>query len=160
MGIRFSEGLNVIPLMIAEHVVDTRSAYVKVTNAQWISFLVGVGDADTAIIVTLESSSANSSNASEVQVGFKYRLSGSSCAGSDTYTAITWASGDAGYTWVEATDTGKMAIIDVDPSSLTEGHGYMRVCFDATAYSGVTPAIFAIAILEPRYPQKEHLSAT
>lgn len=160
MSIRFSEGLNVIPLMIAEHVVDTPSAYVKVSNAQWITFLVGVGDADTTIHIKLESSSANSSNASEVQVGFKYRLSGSSCAGSDTYTAITWASGDVGYDWVESTDTGKMAIIDVDPSSLTEGHNYMRVTVDADSYNGVTPAVFVVAILEPRYPQKEHLSAT
>lgn len=160
MSIKLSEEYNPVLLLQAEHVVDTRSNYIKVSNAQWITFLVCIGDADTTIHITLESSSANSSNASEAQVGFKYTVSGAASAGSDTYTGQAWASSDVGLDFTEATDTGKMAIIDVDPSTLTEGHNYMRVCFDADSYNGVTPAVTAIAILKPRYAMKEHLSST
>ena len=101
---QFSEGFNIVPLMQSPSMWWTlASNYVKVSNAQWITFLVLIGDADTTIHLTVESSSANSSNASEAQVGFKYRLSGAASAGSDTYTGQTWASADVGYDFTEAT---------------------------------------------------------
>jgi hypothetical protein len=155
-----SEGLNIVPLALAEHVVNTASSYVKVSNAQWVTLLVAIGDADTTITITVESSSANGSNASEAQVGFKYRRSGAVSAGSDTYSAITWASGDVGIVYTESTHSTMLSIIDVDPSNITEGHNYVRVVPTATSYNGVTPAFTVIALLSPRFASKEYASTT
>jgi hypothetical protein len=160
MSLYNSESLNIVPLYIAEHVVNTASNYVKVSNAQWITLLVGIGDADTTITITVESSSANSSNASEAQVGFRWRRSGSASAGSDTYSAITWASGDVGLVYTEATHSNMLSIIDIDPSTLTDGHNFIRVVPSATSYSGVAPAIAVIALLSPRFASKEYASTT
>jgi hypothetical protein len=160
MSLYNSESLNIVPLALQEHVVNTASSYIKVGNAQWITLLVGIGDADTTITITVESSSANGSNASEAQVGFKYRRSGAVTAGSDTYSAITWASGDVGIVYTEATHSSMLSIIDIDPSLITEGHNYVRVVPTATNYNGVTPNFTVIALLSPRYASKEYASAT
>lgn len=136
------------------------SNYVKVNNSHWVTLLVCTGDADTAMIYTVESSSANASNASETTIPFLYRKSGAASAGSDTWSAITTAD-STGHTLTEATDTGKMLIIDINPMDLAEGHNYLRVVLTTTSINVATMvAASCVAVLESRYPQQEHLSST
>ena len=161
MSARFSEGLGIVPLMIIEaSATGFQSNYIKVNNTHWVSFLVCCGDADTAMIYTVESSSANGSNASEIAIPFLFRKSGAASAGSDTWSAITTAD-STGHTFTEATDTGKMLVIDINPMDLAEGHNYLRVVLTTTAIAVATMvASSVVAIYEPRYPQAEHLSTT
>lgn len=154
-----SEQFKIVPALIAEGAVGDASVYVKVSNAQWVSFLVAIGDADTAITITVESSSANSSNASETTLPFTYRLSGAASAGSDTWSASATAA-TTGFAFTATTDTGKLAIIELDPSDITEGHNYLRVVTAATSYNSPTPATVVIAMLKPRYAQIDHISST
>ena len=161
MKAQFGEGLEFVPLMIIEaSATGYASNYVKVNNTHWVTFLVCTGDADTALIFTVESSSANASNASETTIPFLYRKSGAASAGSDTWSAITTAD-STGHTFTEATDTGKMLIIDINPADLAAGHNYLRVCMAATAIAVATMvASSVVAVLQPRYPQAEHVSST
>ena len=161
MKVRFGENYTVVPLMIIEAATTGyQSNYVKVNNTHWVTFLVCSGDADTALIFTVESSSANVSNASETTIPFLFRKSGAASAGSDTWSAITSAD-STGHTFTEATDVGKMLIIDINPNDLADGHNYLRVCMAATSINVATMvATSVVAVLESRYSQKEHLSTT
>lgn len=155
-----SETYQFVPLLIAESSAGTvGSNYVKVNNAQWVTFLLAWGDADTAVVVTVEASSANSSNASETTLAFTYRLSGAASAGSDTWTASTTAA-TTGFSLTATTDTGKLAMIEIDPSEITEGQNYLRVVTTTTSFNSPTPATAIVAVLRPRYPQIEHVSST
>ena len=156
---RFGEGVQIVPLLVKEGAVNDASAYVKVNNAHWVTLMVAFGDADTAITITVESSSAGSSNASETTIPFVYRLSGAASAGSDTWSAVTTAD-STGFALTAATDTGKVALIEIDPRSLADAHNYLRVVTAATSYNAPTPAEAIVAFLNTRYAQLLPLSST
>jgi len=157
---RHGEGVQVVPLLVAEGAVNDASAYVKVSNAHWCTLILAFGDCDTAIGITVESSSANSSNASETAIPFAYRLSGAASAGSDTWGALTTVD-STGFSLTATTDTGKVALIEINPAELGSAeHCYIRLQTAATSYNSPTPAEVVIAVLEPRYPQVEPLSST
>ena len=156
---RFGEDVQVVPLLIAEGAVNDASNYVKVNNAHWVTFLVAWGDADTAITITVESSSVGSSNASETAIPFLYRLSGAASAGSDTWGASTSAT-STGVALTATTDTGKCLLIEIDPRSLADNHNYLRVQTAATSYNSPTPAEVVVAFLQSRYLQHDPLSST
>jgi hypothetical protein len=159
---KFAEGLKVLPILAPADIVAaaTASQYVNISKANWATFVVQFGalTASTGTI-TVEASTAGSSNSGEAAIPFKYRLS--SAVGTDSLGAITAAS-SAGAS-IAATDDNKVLVIDVDPAALPANPGadykYLRVVVtpasDNTAY-----VVGAVAYLHPRYPGNSISSAT
>lgn len=156
--IRFAEGLKVIPVL--SPLADSTSVgtdYLDLDGSHWITFLVHFGamtsDSTDTVTVTVECSTAASSNATEIQVPFKYRLSAT--VGTDTMGAITAAAAATGAV-VTAEDDGKMLIVDVDPSAIPSltgytDHRYVRLWL-AKSVELATNLLGVSAVMEPRYP--------
>ena len=155
---KFGEGYTVIPLVIQEGAVNLESNFIDVGGGHWVTFLLAFGDCDTAITVTVEAASAAATTSGET-IGFYYRLSGAVSAGSDTWGAITSAD-SAGFSLTATTDTGKLTMIEVDPSTLPAGKNFVHVNTAATSYNSPTPAHVVIAVLDARYSQNVHPSST
>jgi len=166
MGIRYAEGLKVLPILAP--VADSTSvatSYVDLNTAQWATFLVQFGamtsDSTDTVTITVECSTESGSNATELKVPFKYRLS--SAVDTDSMGAITSAVAATGAAFT-AVDDNKMAVIDVDPASLPSltgytDHRFLRLVLTKTA--GLASNIIdAIAVLEPRYPGNAIPSST
>ena len=165
---RFVFGENIVPLKAP---VDSAGAayaspYVDLKNAQHATFFAYFGvvtatSADQNVVVTIESSTSTTSNATEVALAFKYRLSGAT--GANTWGAITTAT-SAGVSLDTTTVDGKMLAIDVDLAAIVAAHGqddvrYVRLVMGIDA--GGTVTLNSVwAELDPRYPQLTHLSAT
>jgi hypothetical protein len=121
---------------------------------------VALGDCDTAITITVESCATNdTATATNTAINFAYKLSGAASAGSDTWAALTTCD-SAGFAFTATTDTGKLALIEVNPADMVAGDYYLRVQTAATSYNSPTPATVVIAALQPRYNQVEPLSST
>jgi len=154
--IRFAEKLHIVPLLAPAASSDSRaSAYINIENAHWASFLLYAGamtsDSTDTITITVEASTAASSNATEIQVPFQYRLS--SATGGDLWGAIGSAAAATGYA-ITAEDDNKLLLVEVNPDAIPAltgytDHKFLRVVCTAdivTAYS-----LDVVAILEPRY---------
>lgn len=163
-GIRFAEGLKVYPIIapVAFTTSAVSSVYVDMDQIHWATFLVEFGvmtsDSTDTVTVTVECSTALSSDSGEVTLPFWYRKT--EAVGTDTIGAITSAT-TAGCS-VTATDDACMLIIDVDPAiipgALTDGRWLRLVCTPtAQVAAGVIAAQF---IGEPRYPQNSIPSTT
>lgn len=161
-------GEHVIPLLapIDSAATDYASPYVNLKDALHATFFVYFGvvtaaSADQNLIVTLEASTSTTSNATEVSLAFKYRLSGAT--GTDTWGAVTSVA-STGVSLDTTTVDGKMLAIDLDPAIIEAAHGqrdakYVRVVVNLDA--GNTVDLNAIwAVIDPAYPQTTHLSAS
>lgn len=160
---------NILPLKAPVDSGGTAYAtpYVNMTNVLHATFLVYFGvitaaSADQDIIVTVEASTAAASNATEVNIPFKWRLSGAT--GANTWGAVTTAVAANGVTIDTVNDDGKLLLIDVDPAVIEATHGqrdakYVRVVVGIDA-GGTATFNSVVALLAPRYPQATHLSAT
>ena len=168
--IRFAQNLKVLPLLapvaVAEAAVATQ--YINIAGAKWATFLVSLGaagtTADTDIVtVTVECSTAGSSNATEESVAFQYRLS--SKVATDSMGAVT--AGTTGGVALDMNDaTGEssaVAIIEVDPATLpaklTDGK-YLRLVLTPSGSSTMSVYAGVIAVLETRYAGATIPSAT
>jgi len=153
-----SEQKKIYPIIapVAFTTTAVESVYVDADKMNWLTFLVQVGamtsDSTDTVTLTVECSTANTSNATEVTLPFKYRLS--VAVGNDTMGAITSATTTGVAINADAHDS-IVVEISVDPASipanLTDGR-WLRVVAtptDAVA-SGVISALF---IGDPRYPQ-------
>lgn len=162
-GIRFAEGLKVLPILapiaFTTAAIDTEAVDMKEFN--WATFLVQFGamtsDSTDTVTVTVQCSSVDTSATGD-DIAFVYRLS--SAVDTDSMGAITAAAATG--VAVTAADDGKMLIIDVDPSKLpaVKSDG----CFlgltltpSAEVAAGV---VGVIAVLEPRYPGNAIPSST
>jgi len=151
---QFAEGVKIVPILAPLDAVATvrQTAYVDLTEALWAQFHVNFGVITTGTAtITVEASTAGSSNATEAAIPFKYRLSGA--VATDTLGAITSATSDGA---AVATDAdGKMYIIDVDPAALPANPGadfkWLRVVVTPSSDSAAC-LVSANAILQPRYP--------
>lgn len=164
---RLGFGENIIPLKAPVDSAGTAFAtpYVDLKNQLHLSFLAYFGvitaaSADQSVIVTVEASTSTTSNATEVAIPFKYRLSGAT--GANSWGAVTSATA-AGV--AVATDAdGKAVLIDIDPATIEAAHGqrdarFVRLVVGIDA--GGTVTLNAVtAITDPMYPQVTHLSAT
>ena len=160
---------NILPLKAPIDSAGTAYAtpYVNLKDTLHATFLVYFGvitatSADQDIIVTVEASTAAASNASEVKIPFKYRLSGAT--GANTWGAVTTAVAANGVTIDTVNDDNKLLLIDVDPAVIEGTHGsrdakYVRVNVAIDA-GGTVTLNSVIALLDPMYPQTTHLSAT
>lgn len=142
-----------------------KSAYVDLANTLHAEFLVPFGvitaaSADQPVIVTLECSTAAASNATEVQLPFKYRVS--AAVNTDTgLGAITSATASGGAS-IGTTDDNKLLLIDLDPgvipALLIDGR-WVRVIVTPDA-GGTVTLTGVIAKLRPSYPQLTQISAS
>jgi hypothetical protein len=170
--IRFTEKLQVVPLRAPISSSDGfNSAFVKVQNNHWITFLVqwGALDNGTTSEMTFRPFSttnvAGSTNAADVGLPFSYRLM-AGAIGSDEWGAITAVSSTGGYVLTQRrTQTNRALLIDVDPSVIpgldaNATHVYLSCANNADAATDAAMIHSIVAILEPRYPQNVNLSST
>lgn len=165
--VRLISNENIIPLRAPVDDAGTAYAlpYIDLKNALHCTLFVWFGvisaaSVDQPVIVTVEASTAAASNATEVAIAFKYRKSGA--VGANTWGAITSAT-STGIT-VATTDDGFLYAIDIDPAALPAAHGqddarFIRGVIGIDA-GGTVTLNAAWAVVEPRYPQLTHLSAT
>ena len=161
---RFAFGENIVPLKAPVDSAGTAYAtpWVDLKNALHATFFYYAGvvtatSADQAVVITMEAATAAASG-SEVAIAFKYRLSGAT--GSNTWGDITAAT-STGYSFATDAD-GKMLLIDIDPAALDSALAdarFVRMVVGIDA-GGTVTLNSAWAVLDPRYPQTTHLSAT
>lgn len=161
---RFITGENVIPLVSPADIVATATAspFVDLRYALHATFFaffgsIAAASADQSITVTMECATAAASG-SEVAIAFNYRLSGAVAA--NTWGAITAAT-SAGMS-IATTDDDKILAVDIDPAALEAALPDARfVRMVVTPDAGGSATELAVwAVLEPRYPQLTHKSAT
>lgn len=160
---RFVTCENFVPLVAPQDIAANATAtpFVSLKNALhgalYISFgSITAASADQSITVTLEAATAAASG-SEVAIPFKYRLSGA--VGSNTWGAITDAT-SSGMS-VATTDDNKMLAIEIPGGldSLLADATHVRAVITPNA-GGTATLTNAFAVLEPRYAQLTHVSAT
>lgn len=164
---RLGFGENIIPLKAPVDSAGTAFAtpYVDLKNQLHVTFLAYFGvitaaSADQSVLVTIEASTSTTSNATEVAIPFKYRLSGAT--GANSWGAVTQATSTG--VAVTTTDDGKALLIDIDSAAIEAAHGqrdarFVRMVVGIDA--GGTVTLNAVtAITDPMYPQATHLSAT
>lgn len=166
--IRLLSAANIVPLKAPVDSAGTAYAtpYIDLKDALSATVFVYFGvvtavSADQNIVVTVEASTAASSNATEVAIAFKYRLSGAT--GTQTWGAITNAT-STGVSLDTTTADGKMLAISIEPAALVAAHGQDDVRFIRAVIgidAGGTVTVNAVwADLEPAYAQLTHLSAS
>lgn len=163
--LRYAEGLKVLPILAPQNMTTSAvsSGEVWLREVQWVTFAVQFGaftsDSTDVCVITVESSTSNSTAATDEGIAFNYRLS--SAVDTDSMGAITAATSD-GVTIGATSDDNKMLIIDVDPAYVagkdTDAE-YLRVVLTPSAdVAGLQVA--AVAYLEPRYPGNSMNAAT
>ena len=162
--IRYAEGLKVLPILAPADITTTQtnSEPVYLREAQWVTFMVQLGamtsDSTDVVVITVESSTGQSTAATDEGIAFNYRLA--SAVATDSMGAITAATSD-GVT-LTATDDNKLLVIDVDPAYVAgkdTDATYLRVV--ATPTSDVASLIIGMTVvIEPRYPGNSMNSAT
>lgn len=166
-GIRYGEGMKIQPILAPADIVAvaTPTKYIDFDQVNWATFLIQFGamtttDTTGEVVVTVEASTAGTSNATEGQILFQYRLSGA--VDTDSMGAITTpASAAAGAVVSEAGDN-KVLIIDIDPAVVAASAAdrrYVRAVITPTSDLTAT-VVGAIAILEHRYPGNAIPSST
>lgn len=118
----YNENVKVLPLLAPQDIVATATAsgYIRVSEAAGtIELSVPFGnvastDSTGEVVVTVEASTAGTSNATETAIAFKYRLS--AAVATDTMGATTAAT-SAGVAVGQA-DDNKLLTIFVEPDQL------------------------------------------
>ena len=161
--LRFMEGMKVLPILAPASIVtdDTiNTSYVDLNHANWCTLAIhfGVITCDTPA-VTLECSTVGSSNATEVAIGFQYRLS--TAVDTDDTAAGTITTATSTGVSVAASDDGKVLFIELDPSAVAGVAADMRwvraVIDPVDASVGIAGAV---AYIETRYPGNATISST
>ena len=163
----YLENEKVLNLLAPQDAVATAkaSAYVNVANAAGtIEFDIPFGsiastDSTGAVVVTVEASTAGSSNATEAAIAFKYRLS--AAVATDSMGAITDAAA-TGAAVVNTSDNCTLHVF-VEPSALAAAgadKNWLRVVITPTAEITETLIGGVICRFRPRYAQNAIPSST
>lgn len=165
-GIRYGEGLKVLPILTPADIVATATytSYIDLDQVNWATFFVSLGsvastDSTGEVVITVEASTAGTSNATEGAVAFSYRTS--AAVDTDTMGAITAATAAAGAAIINTADN-TVVIIDVDPAVVAASAAtrrFVRLLITPTAEITAT-VVGAIAVLEHRYPANISISST
>lgn len=162
MEFQFAQNHKLQPIITPVDTVATAkaSSYVDMKDLNWATFIVSFGAITTGTAtVTVEASTASSSNATEAAIPFKYRLSGA--VDTDTMGAITSAT-SAGAS-ITASDDNKLLIIEVDPTALPgnpgEDYRFLRVVASPTTDMAAF-VVGALLVGTPRYPGNSIPSVT
>lgn len=158
----------IVPLLspTAETSSSWASAFVDLENALTCTFVVPFGvltsaSASQALVLTVEASSTDSTNALNLPVLCNYRIS--SAVATDSWGAVTAMTTAAAGVPLTSANAQMTVLINVDPvdaaTALASGLGrWVHVVGTATQIATDTPAV--IAILKPRYAQNSPLSAS
>jgi hypothetical protein len=153
-----------LPILAPANIVATAtgSQYIDLKYAQSVTFAVQFGaltsDTTDTCTVTVECSTAASSNATELKIGFTYRLS--AAVATDTLGAPTAATTDG--VAITADDDNKTLFIDLDPqavANLGADYRFARVFLTPNAEMAAC-TVGAIAYIVPRYAQVTPPSST
>ena len=165
MAARYAEKLHIVPLLApAASTAGAKSYAVRLQNTQWLSFLVNWGamtsDAADAMTITVEASTAIGATtaAGDTAIPFVYRLS--AAPGEDNWGDSTTCAATG--LVITALQDNLTALIDVDPATipvLDSDAIAVRVCIDAGTQE-INYATTVTALIEDRYPQAEHISAS
>lgn len=169
---KFVENLQVLPLQVpaafTSDATVTNSAYVKINRAHWVSFVIPVGlfgttAATDTVKFQLQCSTAGSSNATEIEVPFRYRLSNILNTGGWGAITTATASNGVSLTGVAATGGGnRVLVLELDPATLPalqpDGLFVRVVQTFSTNAAGVIGGIQAV--IEPRFPGNAIPTAT
>lgn len=159
---RFAENFKIQPIITPVDTVATakNSSYVDLKDLNWATFLVSFGAITTGTAtLTVEASTAGSSNATEAAIPFKYRLSGA--VDTDTMGAIASAT-SAGLS-ITANDDNKILVIEVDPAALpgNPGEDYRFLRLVAAPTTDMAAFVIGAAFVgTPRYPGNSIPSVT
>jgi hypothetical protein len=164
-GIRFAENVKVQPILAPADVVATATPtkYIDLDGVNWATFLVQFGtltstDSTGEVVITVEASTAGSSNATEGNVTFHYRLSGA--VDTDSMGAVTAATASGAA--INNTAGNKVVVIDVDPSVVAASAAdrrFVRLVLTPTAEITAT-VVGAVAILDTRHKSTSIPSST
>jgi len=167
-GIRFAEGLQVVPLYaLTAGQAAAESKFVKLENMQWMTFLVNVGtitNGTDSVLVTVRttSSATDTSTASDdVAIPFWYRKS--AAVASDNWGDVTYVSTGSDGMTIIGTDDNMLWIIDVDPAVIPAKDAdaqSLYIDLDHSIAGTDTVIVDVIGVFEPRYPQVEQKSST
>jgi hypothetical protein len=153
---------NIVPVIVPQDIASTAtsSPYVDLRNANKAWFLVCFGLITSATttdreVVTVEAATAE--GGTEAAIAFRYRQAGA--VGANTWGAVTTAD-TTGVSLAPATDDNVTLLIEIDPDELAANdYRYARVVLTDTP--DMTACLVAVyAILEARYKQTTHISAT
>lgn len=158
-GIRYGQGLKVTPLYAAAPTATFASKFVDVSNGHWATFLANWGTLDSAVVVTMEEATAAATTSSTpLAIKFWYRKLPAVGTDDTTITSASY-SASTGVTLTASTDNSKALIIDVDPSTLTDGYHFVRLV--GTISTAITATGFMVnSFLEPRYARAIQESAS
>jgi len=156
-SLRFAEDQKVYPILspadITTSVTNTSYVDLKYIHRGTIALHFGsmTSDSTDTATVTLQCSTASTSNATEVPIAFQYRLT--AAVGTDSMGAITAATTDG--VAVTATDDGKVLLVDVDPAAVANlGADYRYVRAVITPSAQVAACVVgAIFYGDMRYSQ-------
>lgn len=166
-GIRFAEGLQVVPLLAPKSsTADQETEHVKLENLHWLTFIVmtdtEAGSASATWNVYVKSTTAEgSTNANDYALPFWYRTAN---VATDNWGSITAVSTATGYVQFTAANDEYAILIDVDPDVIyahdsDATHLYLDL---DTAGDNATDVcrVSVLGVFEPRYPQVEQKSST
>lgn len=156
---------NVVPLLSP---VDTAATalttpYVSLAQAHDLALCFHFGSltstsADQYCTVTVEATTSAASASTEVTIPFTYRKSGA--VGANTWGAATTAT-TAGVQMLTASEDDMMLFIFIDPAAvLADQPDASHVRAVITPTEGVVSMASAFAIINGRYHQTTHISAT
>ena len=155
---------NIIPLVapVAGTTGTITSPYMNLKNAQKASFLISFGavtstTATDHLLITVDAATAE--DGTEAQVDFRYRLAGA--VGANTWGAVTTVAAATGCAAITGAAGDNTALwVEIDPDALAASD-YSFVRFVSTPTASMEAFVIgAVGIIEARYKQTTHISAT
>ena len=164
--LRFFEGMKVFPLLGPVDLFGdaaTASKYLDLAHSNWATLAVNFGaiTCDSCTVI-LQASSAATSNASELEIGFQYRLS--TAVDTDDTDAGTITTATSTGVAVTASDDGKVLFVEVDPSAIAAAGGttseyrWVRLTLDPGDATSIIAGV--TAFIETKYPANATISST
>lgn len=158
---------NIVPLVapIDGTTGSPASPYLDIQSANRASILVyfGVVTSTTAtdtLTITLEASTASTSNAGEEAIPFLYRVS-DTVAGGNTWGAVTAATSDGVSMGASTAFDGYAILIDVDPAAVAQKTDARWVRVQLTPSAAYSVLLYTvIGFIEPRYKMTTMVKAT
>lgn len=168
MATHFGMYENIVPLVAPVDGTTSSPAtpYLDIQSANRASILLyfGVVTSSTAtdtLTVTLEASTASTSNAGEEAVGFFYRVS-DTVAGGNTWGAVTEATSDGVSMGASTVFDGYALLVDIDPQAIAakkpDARWVRLQLTPSAAYSAILYTV--IGFIDPRYRQTTMIKAT
>jgi len=157
---------NIIPLVApaAGTTGTITSPYMDLKNAHKASFLISFGAITSttttdAMVITVEGATIEVGGV-EAEVDFRYRLSGA--VGANTWGDVTTIAAATGLPMLAPTADDKLVWVELDPDALgASDYRFVRFVVAPLVASQMEAFVLGgIGIIEARYKQTTHISAT